>query len=302
MFALLKSDLYRTVRSRLFWGLIVLTAVMMLLIAGVMHWISSPEFNAMVNQAVLEQGEDLTLEERAEAEADLAEATALNERCYDTPTQLWGQTFLNGGFLGIISSLFIALFLVADFKSGFIKNLILDRRGRYRYYGEKIIFIGLMQAVFLLVSALFTSLDFTALGFTATTDEPLGDIVLWLGLTWLILFAYALITACLVWTVRSSWVGSLSALLISSGMVGALVTQLIQFFAKAVPFLAAVPCWIPASALQLLCSNATPLLTPNAGLPLPALLPAGHILLVGIIYSAACAGLIFTVLRRRDIQ
>ncbi len=302
MFDLLKSDLYRTIRSRLFWGLTVLIAVMMLLIAGVLHWIASPEFSVMVNQAVLEQGEELTFEERAELEADLAEAAALNEHSYDTPTQLWGQTFLNGGFVGIIGSLFIALFLVADFKSGFIKNLVLDKRGRYRYYGEKVIFVGLMQAVFLLISALFTSLAFAALGFTPTVEESLGDILLWLGLTWLTLFTYALITACLVWTVRSSWVGSLSALLISSSMVGTLVTQLIQLFAKAVPFLAAVPFWMPTAALQLLGSDATLLLTPNAGLPLPALLPAGHILLVGIIYSAVCAALIFTVLRRRDIQ
>ena len=79
MFDLLKSDLYRTIRSRLFWGLTVLIAVMMLLIAGVLHWIASPEFSVMVNQAVLEQGEELTFEERAELEADLAEAAALNE-------------------------------------------------------------------------------------------------------------------------------------------------------------------------------------------------------------------------------
>ncbi len=302
MFNLLKSDLYRTVRSGLFWGLTALIVAMMFLVAGIMHWISSPEFGVMVNQSILEQGTELTPDDRAELEEDIAEAATLNERCYDTPTHLWGRTFLNGGFLGIIGSLFIAMFLMSDFRSGFVKNLILDRHGRRIYYGEKILFIGLIQAVFLLVSAAFTSLAFAAVGFTVTGAEPLGDTVLWLGLTWLTLFAYALITACLVWALRSSWVGALTALLVSSGMLGSLIVQLFQLFAKAIPFLAAVPFWMPITALQLLGADATPLLSANANLPIPALLPAGHIALVSVIYVAVCVALIFAVLRRRDIR
>ena len=44
--------------------------------------------------------------------------------------------------------------LAQDFSMRFARNLVMDRRGRVRYYGEKLVLVGLLAAFYLAVAAL----------------------------------------------------------------------------------------------------------------------------------------------------
>ncbi len=301
MFNLLRSDLYRTVRTPTFWVFLGVIVAMMFLVAGMLNWVASPEFSDMVNDSATAQGQPLSPEDQAELEEGLDEASAIS-KSLDSLTHLWAQTFLTGGFLGILGSAFIAVFLVSDFKSGFVKNLPMDRRGRRTYYLEKVAYILLIQAIFLLACALFNTIAFAAFGFTFETEEPITNVILWLGLAWLTQCAYALIVACLVWAVRSDWMGVSAALIISTGMLGSFIVQLLLLLSKGLPFLAAIPSWLLVSATQLLGGGGASLLMPDANLPFAGMLPAGYIALVGAIYAGASIAITMAVLRRRDIQ
>lgn len=46
MFNLLKSDIYRLVHGKMFWVAAIVLVALSALAAGMMHWVSSPEFFA----------------------------------------------------------------------------------------------------------------------------------------------------------------------------------------------------------------------------------------------------------------
>lgn len=47
MFNLLKSDIYRLVHGKMFWVAAIVLVALSVLAAGMMHWVSSPEFLRM---------------------------------------------------------------------------------------------------------------------------------------------------------------------------------------------------------------------------------------------------------------
>lgn len=47
MFNLLKSDVYRLVHGKMFWVAAIVLVALSALAAGMMHWVSSPEFLRM---------------------------------------------------------------------------------------------------------------------------------------------------------------------------------------------------------------------------------------------------------------
>lgn len=304
MFNLLKSDFYRLVRRGDFWGFCIFIVVAITACAALLSWIASPDFAVMVNeQAVDNVG--LTAAEQAEAQADLnesmTEAASLNDKAMDSLTHTWAQTFLTGGMLGIFGTAIAVLFLVSDFDHGFVKNLLMSRRGRRIYFAEKLVFIALIQAIMLGLCAAVTTASFAVAGFTYEVVGTPGELALWLGLAWLLSCAYAFIAAVVTWLTRSKWLGTVLAVMVSTGVTGAVVAGLCSGFAPALPWLGTVPPWLLHSCTQLLGNSASTLLAVDTGLPVPGLPIWGHVLLVGALWSAACVAVTMAVCRKRDI-
>lgn len=314
MFNLLKSDLYRIVRRVDFWVFTALCAVMMVLVAGMMAYFSSPEFSMTVHENLANQA-DLTVEERAEvqaeldeAQADLAEAQVLNGKELHSITTMWANTFLNGGFLGIIVAAFVALFLVRDFKSGFIKNLNMGRAGRVRYYAEKLLVVALLDAWFLALCLAFSVAAFTAFGFSFQVAESAGAVALWVFLAWLAMFAYGCLTACVAWLTRSEAVSIAFAVIVCSCVAGAFLVQLSLFLANAFPVFEAFQHWTIVGGISALTQGADALFVQDEGAVISALYPWGEavlapwwqILLADILYVAIACAIVFAVCRKRN--
>ena len=143
---------------------------------------------------------------------------------------------------------------------------------------------------------------FAAYGFTyQVTDTPTG-IALWLLLAWLITTAYACVIACILWLTRSEWAAVASAILISSGVIGAFISQLANLLSNAFPVLSGIPYWLISVFQQTMPNGASELLTQNPAFPIPALLPAGQTALTAALWISVCVVLVFAYLQKRDVK
>ena len=191
--------------------------------------------------------------------------------------------------------------LAQDFSMRFARNLVMDRRGRVRYYGEKLVLVGLLAAFYLAVAALAGAASFAAAGFTYAAASPLGDLALFLGLAWLLAFAYGCTTAVIVWATRSAGAGVAWALVVSSGIAGSLLGQVLLLLGRGVPWIGALEPWTLASCMQNVGNHASTLLATPAAAPLTMAPLAVQVLIVGTAAVALCAALTFGPLRKRDL-
>ena len=183
----------------------------------------------------------------------------------------------------------------------FARNLVMDRRGRVRYYGEKLVLVGLLAAFYLVVAALAGAASFAAAGFTYAAASPLGDLALFLGLAWLLAFAYGCTTAGVVWASRSAGAGVAWALMVGSGIAGSLLGQVLLLLGRGVPRIGALESWMLASCMQNVGNHASTLLATPAAAPLTMAPLAVQVLIVGTAAVALCAALTFGPLRKRDL-
>ena len=191
--------------------------------------------------------------------------------------------------------------LAQDFSMRFARNLVMDRRGRVRYYGEKLVLVGFLAAFYLAVAALAGAASFAAAGFTYAAASPLGDLALFLGLAWLLAFAYGCTTAVIVWATRSAGAGVAWALVVSSGIAGSLLGQVLLLLGRGVPWIGALEPWTLASCMQNVGNHASTLLATPAAAPLTMAPLAVQVLIVGGVAVALCAALTFGPLRKRDL-
>ena len=307
MLNLLRADLFRTLRSTSFWVWTGVVVVLLAFVVAMLNWVASPEFAQMVNASISDESiQTMTPDERADALVEAGEAmqemNALNDKVLDSLTASWSNTFLDGGLLGIAGICFVVIYLLADFKHGFIKNLPMDRRGRTRYYASKLVYVALIQAVFLLVCAVFTSLFFAIGGFTYAHADTVSEIALWLLLTWLTTTTYALICCVLAWAVRSDAIGTVAAVVIGGGVLGAFLQSLLGYLGSAMPFFAELSRWLPVDNLALLRHGAEGLFASTGnqssfGLPL-----WGHVIMIAVLYIAVSCIVTLLVCRKRDIR
>lgn len=307
MFNLFRADLYRMVRMRSFWIFIVTSIALMVAVAGFLSWVASPEFAQMVNDSITEESlAGMSEAERAEALADADEALedieTLNTKVQESLTYTWANTFLGGGALGLIGSLFAGIFLIMDFKRGFIKNLPLDRKGRMKYFGEKLLFVAFIQLIFLAVCAVFATLSFQMFGFTYEVVDPMPGILLWLLLAFMTCTAYAFIITCITWISRSEVLATTSIIVLSSGMFGAFLGQLLGYLATMAPFFGDVAQWIPVDSLSHLYGGAQVLAQPYGQGIFASMSVGCHVAIVSGIYIIVMAAIAMLVCRKQDIR
>ena len=359
MFNLLKSDIYRLVHGKMLWVAAIVLVALSALAAGMMHWVSSPEFLRMTatsfemtvnvsdgvtgGAGVLGEGDAAAANASAEAAAaasasgrglsldELDDETASDSvfasselwdlvadnpealsdadfegvsrdmRTLASPADMLGDMAVSGGALAMVVSLVTALFLAQDFSMRFARNLVMDRRGRVRYYGEKLVLVGLLAAFYLAVAALAGAASFAAAGFTYAAASPLGDLALFLGLAWLLAFAYGCTTAVIVWASRSAGAGVAWALVVSSGIAGSLLGQVLLLLGRGVPWIGALEPWTLASCMQNVGNHASTLLATPAAAPLTMAPLAVQVLIVGTAAVALCVVLTFGPLWKRDL-
>lgn len=298
MFNLLRSDLWRIVRMPSFWVLTLLVVASLASVAWFMDYLASPEFAQSVNASIQES---VSEDDQASLEEYTDEGLTLNDKSMRSVTYMWANTFLDGGMLGIIGSLLIAIFLLSDFKSGFIKALPMDRHGRWLYFGEKTIFVLIMQAYVLILGTATSYLAFQAFGFTYEETSSIGEVALWLLCAWLYASAMALIVSFITWLWKSEAVSSLAALFISGGILGAVLLQLIYYFTNVISFLSRVPQWLPISARSDLRTGDSGLFVPSTYEAFSVVPVWAHEVIICALFIVLSCAVIFGLCRKRDL-
>ena len=111
----------------------------------------------------------------------------------------------------------------------------MDRRGRVRYYGEKLVLVGFLAAFYLPWPPWPERRPSRRQASPNAAASPLGDLALFLGLAWLLAFAYGCTTAVIVWATRSAGAGVAWALVVSSGIAGSLLARCCFCWVEACP-------------------------------------------------------------------
>ena len=336
MFNLLKSDAYRLAHGKMLWVMTAIVVAMTALMVSMLYWFSTPEFLYASAQGiefavgssdeVAEAFED-AVDEVAEGERDPNdpdvravqqlfamgassadevtvadfEGVSRDMRTLVSPTDMLGDAAFSGGEVSLLTSLLVALFLASDFSTGFVRNLVMDRRGRMRYYGEKLVLVALVSLYFTLLASLASAVAFAVGGFTYAVGNSLGEIVGYLALGWAIAFAFGCMAAVVTWLARSGGAGIAFAIVVGSGMAGAIVGQVLLLLGQSFSWVASIQPWLLAAGQNAMGGGMTALM--NGALPdAPTNVPAAvRIVVAAVFWVALSAGISFGFQRKRDV-
>lgn len=247
-----------------------------------------------------------TLEATGKSAADLTvadfEDASRDMRTFASPTDMLGDAMLSGGFASLLTCLLVALLFASDFATGFARNLVMDRRGRLCYYGEKLLLTGMAALYFVLLAAAACTAFFAAAGFAYAASNSVGEVAGYLGLGWLIAWAYGCLTAVVVWMTRSGGAGIAFAIVVGTGMLGAMLGQVLLILAGGIaPWAGAVEPWLLASCQGALGLGMPDLMEGALVGPGSSILPAVRVVVASVFWIAASAAISFAWLRKRDV-
>lgn len=253
--------------------------------------------------------------EMASDAADLVEGNEVDlaSKQVISLTALWGQAFVSGGAVTLFVGILMALFLASDFETHFVRNLVMDRVGRRRYYGEKLVLGALVALLFLLVGMALTPAFFALAGLSVASADGAAGVVLWALIAWLTMTVYAWLVSVVVWTTRKVAAGVVAAVLVAGCIVGGVALTVVSYIGGGFPLLAEAACWVPFHNIMMLASGSGMLeapygstLTLGDGTPLtigslPGLMGGVQSVMVAVLWLALCAVATFVLLRKRDV-
>lgn len=279
-------DVYRLVHGKSLWIMLAIIVAMAVISSGLMAYIASPEFiQTLQSSSNVNIGFTDNAGPDASDYADAAEASAMMSGSM-TPQALVGSVFLNGGGLSCLFAIFIAIFLAAEFESGFSKNVFTAQPNRLAFLVVRTVEIIALAAVFTLVTSCVTIGTAAIVGFNLIPTSAL-DLLLWGVLVTLAIAGFGMLTALVVWLTRKMSASLVIGILLAAGIA----TILFQVIALLVP-----------SASFLLDFTLTGCLgSLSKGLGVAGGLGPVHILLVTaafIVGSAAIGGL---ALQKKDV-
>ena len=138
MFNLLKTDIRRLLKSRSFYILLAVAAILILMVSAMAAYITDPEtLDEMSAQGadVDEHDQRIAEEIRKMDQLDLAHET------------------LGGGFLLVVTGIGMTLFANGDFSSGFVKNICCVQPRRVDYVLAKALTAGVYSGIITVLGA-----------------------------------------------------------------------------------------------------------------------------------------------------
>ena len=283
---ILRMDLYRLVHGKSLWIFLAVITVLAVISAATMAYITDPAFVQSMQAASASgapTGVHIGFSNGSGPSADdLAETNALVAQLAQgmTPEALVGNVFLGGGGLSCLFVVFLAIFLAAEFESGFSKNVFTVQPSRLAFLGARIVEI-LVLAVMIVAATLATA----AVTGLELASSPLPDFALWGVLVAVVAAGFGMLTALAVWATRKMAAGIGIGILLASG----LVTLGIQGLGTLIPSISFLADYTLSSCMGSL----------SLGLGGP--LGAVHIALVGAAFIAVAAVLSAAVLKRKDV-
>ena len=143
-----------------------------------------------------------------------------------TAEALVGTMFLNGGGLAVIFVIFIAIFLTAEFESGFSKNVFTVQPNRLAFLAARTVEVVVLAAAFTVVTAVATIATAFATGIVARSAATVLTLLLWGALVTLGLAGFGMLTALVAWVTRKMAASLVAGILLGAGLATLLVQGL----------------------------------------------------------------------------
>jgi len=210
MFNLLRMDLRRLFKSRSFYMILGITALLLIMVTVMARSFSDPE----TLDAMEKQGAEVDESDRMMSEYihNMSQLDLMHEA-------------LGSGFLLVMTGIGMTLLVNGDFSSGFIKNIrCINPRSR-NYVLSKIALAGIYSGVITVLSVLLMLLTPVLIHMYPAPDS-ISQILRYALWMWLPHWAFALMALALVLLTRSSTLGIILSLVSGSGLTAVLLGTL----------------------------------------------------------------------------
>lgn len=212
MLNMLRMDLRRMFRSRMFYiAFLCLTAGILIMII-MLHTITDPELR--------EQAIDAGMKFTTTNDSDFDEIRQMSE------TEALCSTIYSGGFFFVALYVVAVLFICSDFSSGFAKNIFSYNGGRWRYFAGKMVCMSMVCAVWIAGSMLVFRVICRICGMYFAPDEPGVYVAFFLGYL-LIGAAYMAQGLFLSVMFRSEGAGIAAAIVVPGGILIVMVESML---------------------------------------------------------------------------
>lgn len=131
--------------------------------------------------------------------------------------QLYGMTSVSGAFISMGAGIAMALFVSEDFKSGFVKNLVQVRGGRLSYVVAVVVCAVFLAAVATALGIAIVELALRAQGYVPAAVSPV-DVLQWFVQVTLIESAYAMIASLIALSFGSETLATVCAVFFGGGV------------------------------------------------------------------------------------
>ena len=210
MFNILCMDLRRLFRSRSFYSILGITALLLIMVTVMARSLSDPETLA----AMEEQGAEIEESDRM-----------MSEYLRSMPPLELMHESLGSGFLLVMTGIGMTLFVNSDFSNGFIKNTCCIRPRRRDYVFAKVLLAGVYSGIVTALSVLLMLLVPLLIHMYPAPDAP-REILRYALWMWPPHWTFALMALALVLLTRSSTLGIILSLVAGSGLSAVLLGTL----------------------------------------------------------------------------
>lgn len=187
MLSMLRSNLYRLVKTRLTWAYAIVCVLLICMEPLVWFFTasSSASYGDPLNPTM-------------------------------TAVQMYGRTLGSG--VVFLASVYCAVFFAADFKTKSIKNVLQAKGGRVSYALAAAVTVLVVQVGAMVASSVVAGAAYQVLGF-AITESSVVDLALLFCQFLLVSTAYSLIAVLFVFATRNETLATVATLVVSSGLV-----------------------------------------------------------------------------------
>ncbi len=228
---LLRMDFYRLIKGKMLWIFLGIVVVIVAVLTGIFGFVNTDAGREFMMNAAQGSGTVVVgVGNTSSFNTGEVEMEAVLSTMFDiSQIQYVNQSFTSGGALLILLFLLVALFVAVEFESGFAKNVFSVRQNKLGFFVSKLIVMLVVTVVFLLFGTVLSMLGSVLIGLDLIASSP-AEWAVWFGATLLVIFAYELIVAALVWTTRNKVAGVVLAVLFAAGLIGGLLAQGLGFF------------------------------------------------------------------------